>query len=232
MQNGTDVDGAAGAAGALPRDPGDIPCGRELDTIFTRGLMKIFEKLRIHNETQTKHLLSTVRQIIHMAHVEIPNYRTDAVADNRELRIKYLRKYISEDGFKQVLQKNHKKNSKKHEIMEVLQMMVLTCTDILHRMRAELNVVAEQQLPMFSRIVDMVSDTATTVAETFVANQKHLGHKICKKYTEEIQKLTEYANGCLTVVGTTYGCVPLMFDSHLYLRHVPRTNNRATVVSE
>ena len=196
---------------ALPRDPADIPCGRELDTMFTRRLMKKFGKLCIP-EQKNKQLLRIVRQTIHLNRVEIPNYRTDVVADNRELRIKYLRKLITEDQFKTILQKHHKKHSKKHEIMEVLQMMVLTCTDILHRFRAELDAIVTKPLP---------DDPAA--AEALVANARRIGPEICTRYEDEIHNLRQYANGCLKVVGTTYGCLPMMFDSALELVYVPRT---------
>jgi hypothetical protein len=222
MQNGA-------GNGALPRDPTDIPCGRELDTVFTRGMMKIFDKLLIPDR-QNKHLLRMVRQTIHIARIEINNYRTDAVADNRELRIKYLRKYIGENEFKQILQKNHKKNSKKREIMDVLQMMVLTCTDILHRLYAELKIVAVQQSE--SRIVNMDSELSSAIdAETFVAESRNTAGKLCTQYADEIKHLTEYANGCFLVIGTTYACVPMMFDSHLDLVRGIKSTGATTAIA-
>ena len=127
----------AGAGGNLPRDPADIPCGRELCTVFVRRIMKLFEKRKIPADIN-KYLTRMVRQTIHLNRVVVPTYRTDAANDNRGLRIKYLRKYISEAEFKKSLQYNHKKNSKKRDIMDVLQMMVITCTDILHRLKEEL----------------------------------------------------------------------------------------------
>ena len=129
--------GAGVGAGHLPRDPFDIPCGRELCTIFVRRIMKLLEKHKIPADIN-KHLVRTVRQVIHLNRVVVPMYRTDAADNNRGLRIRYLRKCIDEAEFKKLLQLNHKKNSKKRDIMDVLQMMVVTCTDILHRLREEL----------------------------------------------------------------------------------------------
>ena len=74
-----------------------------------------------------------IRNIIHNNRVELPNFQTDYVIRNQDLRVKYLENLISEDEFKMMIQRNDKKNRKNTEVAQVLQLANTAVTDIVYR---------------------------------------------------------------------------------------------------
>jgi hypothetical protein len=77
-------------------------------------------------------VISSVRGTLHISEVERPKYEI-RVVDNTELRIDYLTNLISEEQFKTTLQRDVKKNNKKREIFQVLDLYVRSMADILFR---------------------------------------------------------------------------------------------------
>jgi hypothetical protein len=143
--------------GVAPRNPGDLECGREL-TQYTGGRIKTLatrhSDLCLHKQNeifvrcgyadQYKHsehieqILLIIQRIIHNSHVELPNFQTDYVAKNQELRIRYLENSITEPDFKLLIQRNDKKNRKNNEIAQVLHLANMTVTDIVYRILDDL----------------------------------------------------------------------------------------------
>lgn len=142
--------------GAAPRNPGDIECGRELthdtyeqiQTVARRHANSLCKKtthdyLDWQNIRKTRNvfdyddkimkLCKTVRDTIHTIHTELPNFQTNYVERNQDLRIKYLENGISEGLFKTVIQRNDKKNKKNTEIAQVIQLANTALTDIIYR---------------------------------------------------------------------------------------------------
>jgi tetrahydromethanopterin S-methyltransferase subunit B len=112
--------------GAIPRNPGDIPCGG-LPTAY--DLRKFYENLKLDKELVNA--LSLIHRVhAHIQNVELPHYVTNAVTDNRELRAAYLINKIDETKFKAILQKNEKARNKKNEIRMILDMLLATIADI------------------------------------------------------------------------------------------------------
>lgn len=142
--------------GAAPRNPGDFECGRELghyttDRIQTLArrhadLFKLEQKEHTgwsgRKEMRTSNIYSEhirkfndiVRNIIHNIRMELPQFQTDYVVRNQDLRIKYLENLISEDEFKMLIQRNDKKNRKNTEVAQVLQLANTAVTDIVYRL--------------------------------------------------------------------------------------------------
>jgi hypothetical protein len=60
------------------------------------------------------------------------------VIRNEGLRIQYMRNLITEDHFKTTLQREEKKEEKKREIRNVMDILYTTCTDIVLRFMAHL----------------------------------------------------------------------------------------------
>lgn len=143
-------------AGAAPRNPGDFECGRQLDHYTIDRIRALSRK---HNDLFTceykEHTLwsgrkemrtihtyagsinvidDIIRNIIHNNDVELPNFQTDYVIRNQDLRIKYLENLISEYEFKMLIQRNDKKNRKNTEVAQVLQLANTAVTDIVYRL--------------------------------------------------------------------------------------------------
>ena len=144
------------SGGAAPRNPGDFECGREIghytsDRIHTlcrkhpdlyKCEQKEYTAWNGRKEMRTNHVYpdsmrqisDIVRHIIHNNRTELPQFQTDYVVRNQDLRIRYLENLISEDEFKIQIQRNDKKNKKNTEIAQVLQLANTATTDILYRL--------------------------------------------------------------------------------------------------
>lgn len=183
--------------GAAPRNPGDIECGRELahytsDRINTLAKkhsdLHKFEKKEVPSyygssrkefrniDTYSENirlLQNIIRNIIHNTRVELPNFQTDYVAKNQDLRVEYLEGIISEDFFKISIQRNDKKNRKNTEIAQVLQLANTAITDIVYRIMDNLDKSASGQHKLatlmleFDQIRDYCNDIFRDISFTY-----------------------------------------------------------------
>ena len=78
-------------------------------------------------------IVEVIRNTIHLIRVELPTYQVNYVAKNQELRIRYLRNIITEEQFKEQLQRNDKRHKKNTEFAQVFQLMNTSITDIVFR---------------------------------------------------------------------------------------------------
>jgi hypothetical protein len=79
-------------------------------------------------------LCDIVRHTIHIVRAELPNFQTDYVTRNQDLRVKYLENLISDEDFKMLIQRNDKKNRKNTEIAQIIQLANTALTDIVYRL--------------------------------------------------------------------------------------------------
>jgi hypothetical protein len=124
--------------GGLARAVGDVECGRELDHRTADAIIQLVRKkhsnLKLRPESEMIDRLShIIRHTTHLIRYELPQYQTDYVRKNQDLRIKYLRNVISEQDFKNTIQKNDKRHRKNGEIAQVFQLMNTAITDIVFR---------------------------------------------------------------------------------------------------
>jgi hypothetical protein len=144
-------------AGTAPRNPGDIECGRELTHITCENIQSFAkrhpalyksrdEQLQYCNwrgEKLTRSVISyderidlicsIVRNDIHNIRAELPNFQTNYVEKNQDLRVKYLENILDEEDFKILIQRNDKKNKKNTEVAQVIQLSNTALTDIIYR---------------------------------------------------------------------------------------------------
>jgi hypothetical protein len=83
-------------------------------------------------------MIEVTRRIIHFRYGALPRYQYNSETVTRNLRIQYMRNFISEENFKVALQKEHKKSNKYREICEVVQLLMNTLTDIVYRFIEEI----------------------------------------------------------------------------------------------
>lgn len=113
----------------VPRAPGDEICGgmpHYLDLMAYARASNLGNRL-------TTHMLNMVRLHGHIQRVELATYRVDAVADNRDLRVKFLLQDIDEVAFKRTIQQRDKRNQRNREVTAVLQLVNSVIVDILTR---------------------------------------------------------------------------------------------------
>jgi len=137
--------------GGAPRIQGDIECGREI-THNTCGQIQIAaqrhpslaiktyyytymygNKDRYEYTEKIITLCDIVRNNIHNIHTELPNFQTNYVEKNLDLRVKYLENHINESYFKTTIQRNDKKFKKNNEVSQVIQLANTALTDIIYR---------------------------------------------------------------------------------------------------
>ena len=125
--------------GEVPRAPGDIVCG---------GLPEIYSFVRNSgvstNQTTSKYIQDIHRNIHHVQFLVNGRYRATDYTGNRDLRIKYMMKEISEDDFKKKIQQREKSNNKKQDIREVLVTYTTVATDIFQKYLNDRNIPRDE----------------------------------------------------------------------------------------
>lgn len=173
--------------GSVPRNPGDNLCGNnELTHRTLNDISKIiYKKVGINNtplKDEAKILYSKlsiiIRKTLHLSQTQMPVYQVDNVENNLKLRIKYLRNKITKDEFKILLQRDNKKHEKKREMYEILQLFVNTVTEIINRVKID---IQESNNTSFDKPLETIN---------------------------EVDRIQEYVNECLLEISNTYNSKP------------------------
>ena len=172
--------------GSVPREQGDIQCGRELDYRFAGDIalrlknylgIPIKDKLDGDAVPIFEEISNIVRSVIHLREAQLNRYRVDHVEDNLDLRINYMCNEIDKNEFQIHIQRKNKKHAKNQEMYDVLQLLMTTITDIMYRIRG--------QLDTNTNVVDMQLNEVKTILR-------------------ESDAIVEYVNKCLTEISKTY----------------------------
>ena len=134
--------------GAAPREMGDIPCG---------GIPNVHTFMKKHGTD--KELMSFHRLLSHVELMELRNYRTNRIENNRDLRIKFLNNEITEKQFKTTLQRREKEREKKDEILQVLNTLLVAGSEILRNDKINRDEITE--------LVDFTNDAMKRVSKLF-----------------------------------------------------------------
>ena len=173
--------------GSVPRNPGDNLCGNgELTHRTIQEISSIiYKKVGINNtplQDESKLLYSKISRIIrktlHLSQTQMQTYRVDNVENNLKLRVNYLRNKISKDEFKILLQRDNKKYEKKREMYEILQLFVNTVTEIINRVKHD---------------IQEHKDNSFVIAFNTIS---------------EVDNIEKYVNECLLEISTTYNSKP------------------------
>jgi len=131
--------------GTLERNPNDIQCGREIShntIVALRTHLTIYEKKYTDFSIKIHSLLKTItehcRKVIHLRYVSLNIYTYNSENIIQRLRIQYMRNFITEEFFKTSLQRENKKSNKYREIVEVVNLLINTITDIIYNFVDEL----------------------------------------------------------------------------------------------
>jgi hypothetical protein len=163
------------------RNPLDVQCGREIDVDFLRHLVRM-------KCSPDSPQVNICRGIIHITLYRIPELSDRK--NNQDLRMRYLSNEITEDKFKQLLQRREKNYSKKRELLNIVTMYRIACTDIMYRYVAEFTDKKNQRLPT-KGVFDV--------------------------YKMEIIHLVDYTNQCLKEVTELYNVKNMHINNHFEL---------------
>ncbi len=119
--------------GAMPRNPGDIPCIANLPNAW-QWEREVTRKFNITGHKQCMDLYQALNVITHIQHVEIPHATNRAQdTDHTDVNVKYLKKEIDQTRWKQTLQQREKRRIKRDELRMRLEAFVGACVDIFGR---------------------------------------------------------------------------------------------------
>jgi hypothetical protein len=164
----------------VPRNPGDVPCRNELthnDFRDIRNILQTRHKDHPYTMPCLNFLQSAIQNAIHLRYVITDRHRqVNYVERNQELRVSYMRNLITEEHFKNSLQRNEKKNEKTREIRNVLDILFNTVTEIIYRFRAHLTAAQPNKweptiLEEIDVIVDYVNECLYDISHTYGSKQ-------------------------------------------------------------
>ena len=174
--------------GEMPRNPMDVPCGRNLDHYLYESMSRLIRTGYIVS-TNSRVVLNRIDRIIrftiHMMETERPrppNYERR----NEDLRVNYLMNEISEQVMRDQLQKDDKRHHKNQELADIYTLLGNTVTDIMFR---------------FAEKLEREKDTNMEKIDDSILN--------------EITKIVEYANECLLDVAHTYSSPKIVIENDL-----------------
>jgi len=146
------------------------------------------------------------RNTLHLQHVIVPQYEVNFIRVNERLRVKYLMNEIDEAKFKSAIQCNDKRNQQNIELVNVFEMMYRTVTDIMYRLRDDLQQHTGTDCnPYFSeidRIVEYANGHLAEISMTYGSTVVHtfnnqLNHQVVqrvkRRITEDTDEATEVA---------------------------------------
>jgi hypothetical protein len=111
------------ARGTLEREPGDVPCG---------GLPGWQQVIRAFvNHTPTAEIAAIHRMYGHIQYIVMTRYVTNAIEDNRDIRIRFMIGDFTGEVFKKKLQQREKARQKKTEVRQVLEMYQTVTVDLM-----------------------------------------------------------------------------------------------------
>lgn len=175
--------------GVVPREPGDILCGREIDQYFLGESMILPGPVR-----------SIIGRILHIKHMEIHHQDNEDVVNHRELidrmaRIDFIRNKITEKQFKVNIQKREKSRQKEEELSNIMNMFVTCATDILYIFRDDF-IKEKKDRKCYS---ELTQEFYTEMNELRVYTNTHLSD-IYKMYNSSIKNIDKEYNIVKTIV--------------------------------
>ena len=130
-------------AGGMPREPGDVLCGREIDPRFLVLLhnhMSAFHRSmlarNLWNESFAKHIgaiFMMLSSIPHLRFHDLERFAVDRLAINLSARKSFVSNSMPLSRFKQTILRNHLLATKNEHISQIIHAVVQATTDIAFR---------------------------------------------------------------------------------------------------
>jgi hypothetical protein len=150
-------------AGGMPREPGEVVCGREIDPHFLVQLQRDVANLQLSlmarkqwNDDIAKHfgaIFSMIASIPHLRFHELQRFTVDRTAINLPARKAFLANTLSLTKFKQTILRNHLLAQKNEHISQIIHAIIQASTDIAFRFHHEIHTQPQTQtLTQWTRI--------------------------------------------------------------------------------
>ena len=123
-------------AGGLPREHGDVLCGREIDPPFISRLHFVIRDISRDNPSLRSILNDIERCVASITHLrfhDLPRFLVDTVALNLHIRKAFVSNQLSLHKFKLAIRRNHTRSLKSNAIHSLLDAILQAATDIAFR---------------------------------------------------------------------------------------------------
>jgi len=125
--------------GGMPREPGDVLCGREVDQWFLRDLgidiSVVAHHLSNHNDLKIslKRIMHFIESIPHLRFDEAPRFQVDRINMNLNARKSFVSNAMPLHRFKQSIRRSHLIALKHDDIAQIIHAVIQAATDISYR---------------------------------------------------------------------------------------------------
>jgi hypothetical protein len=217
--------------GGMPREPGEVLCGREIDAGFLVQLYRVMGRIQLSlmwrklwNDDIAKDfgaISIMLNSIPHLRFHDLPRFTVDRINVNLNARKAFVSNAMPLLRFKQTLFRNHVNTLKFEQISQIVQAVIQATTDIAFR---------------FQHFITNYSPDDCTSAHTI--------QPIAHDFANELFNLKSYANTELSIIHADFHSTPskiyffeiLHFklvniltpstQSYVDVRHVPLFNFR------
>jgi hypothetical protein len=120
----------------IPRQPGDVLCGREIDPPFLSRLHNaIIPVIRADPSLRTTltDIERCIGSVTHLRFQDLPRFLIDPIALNFHLRKAFVANTLSLPKFKHAIRRNHTRSLKFNAIHSLLDAIIQAATDIAFR---------------------------------------------------------------------------------------------------
>lgn len=138
--------------GGMPREPGDVLCGREIDPHFLSRLHHDMRTALTANRechTQLTNAYNLISSVPHLRFYDLPRFAVDRVALNLRHRKAFVSNSMSLHRFKMAIRRTHLLALKHDAIHTLLDAVIQAATDIAFRFHAE--ILAYSLTPLLNR---------------------------------------------------------------------------------
>ena len=180
-------------AGGMPREPGEVLCGREIDARFLVQLHQAMAAVQLNlmsrkqwNEDLAKNfgaISIMLNSIPHLRFHDLERFTVDRVNVNLNARKAFVANSLTLSKFKQTILRNHVLSQKNDNIAQIIHAVVQAATDIAFRFHHEIQ-----------------TQSATT-------NQQQC-QQIGSLFANELFNLKAYANSELALIHSDFRSTP------------------------
>lgn len=147
--------------GTLTRDLNDVPCGG------TPSLQEINSTWPSADDPRFHKCVGVLRLILHLREVEIPLFPAHpGYHENRDLRVSYMLSEMTAEEMKIKLQQREKKNHKTKDVHDVLNMFIVTASDLLRQVVIDPDRFKEIYAQMYG-LVTHFNESMTGIAKRY-----------------------------------------------------------------
>jgi hypothetical protein len=182
-------------AGGMPREPGDVLCGREIDARFLVQLHQCMSEFQFNamarkqwNDVVAKYFgaISTMlNSIPHLRHHDLDRFAVDRVAINLVARKAFVNNAMPLHKFKQTILRNHILVQKNDNIAQIIHAVIQDTTDIAFR---------------FSDFVTHANIGSSGTSSSI--------HASVQDFAMELFNLKSYANSELALIHNDFNSTP------------------------